>query len=157
MVSSGTGSRPRSIPTKRRIDSESYSASSTAGSDRLNQQEIDAMQTAMAAARDATPPLLETKFEPSPGQFNIISVASSADRPSFNRESQETISRRAGEAHVPRDDDQQLERLMTVDQLAEIWQLHPRTIRRMIADGRIPVQRFGRSVLIHPKVARRTE
>jgi excisionase family DNA binding protein len=47
-----------------------------------------------------------------------------------------------------------LERLLTVDQLAEIWQLHPRTIRRMIADGRIPVQRFGRAVRIHPKVVR---
>ena len=48
-----------------------------------------------------------------------------------------------------------LERLLTVDQLAEIWQLHPRTIRRMIANGQIPVQRFGRAVRIHPKVARR--
>src|SRR5436190_223967 len=37
VVSSGTGSRPRSMPTNRRIDSESYSASSAAGSDRLNQ------------------------------------------------------------------------------------------------------------------------
>jgi hypothetical protein len=37
VVSSGTGSRPRSMPTKHRIACESYSASSTAGSDRLNQ------------------------------------------------------------------------------------------------------------------------
>jgi len=58
---------------------------------------------------------------------------------------------------VPRDDVQQLERFLTVDQLAEIWQVHPRTIRRMIADGRIPVQRFGRAVRIHPRVARRAE
>ena len=36
VVSSGTGSRPRSIPTNCRITGESYSASSTAGSDRLN-------------------------------------------------------------------------------------------------------------------------
>src|SRR5208282_1052718 len=36
VVSSGTGSRPRSIPTESRITTESYSASSTAGSDRLN-------------------------------------------------------------------------------------------------------------------------
>jgi excisionase family DNA binding protein len=48
-----------------------------------------------------------------------------------------------------------LERLLTVNQLAELWQLHPRTIRRMIADGRIPVRRFGRAVRIHPDVARK--
>jgi hypothetical protein len=35
VVSSGTGSFPRSIPAKWRITAESYSASSTAGSDRL--------------------------------------------------------------------------------------------------------------------------
>ncbi len=33
VVSSGAGSRPRSIPTNPRIAGESYSASSTAGSD----------------------------------------------------------------------------------------------------------------------------
>src|SRR2546428_3006332 len=37
VVSSGTGSRPRSIPTNARIVGESYSVSSTAGSERLNQ------------------------------------------------------------------------------------------------------------------------
>jgi hypothetical protein len=36
VVSSGTASRPRSILTNSRISAESYSASSTAGSDRLN-------------------------------------------------------------------------------------------------------------------------
>src|SRR5207302_1755473 len=36
VVSSGTGSQPRSMPTNCRITTESYSASSTAGSDRLN-------------------------------------------------------------------------------------------------------------------------
>ena len=36
VVSSGTGSRPRSMPTNCRIPAESYSASSTPGSDRLN-------------------------------------------------------------------------------------------------------------------------
>src|SRR6184192_396594 len=36
VVSSGTGSQPRSMPTNCRIPTESYSASSTAGSDRLN-------------------------------------------------------------------------------------------------------------------------
>src|SRR6202011_5680029 len=38
VVSSGTGSRPTSMSTKRRIADESYSASSTAGSDRLNRR-----------------------------------------------------------------------------------------------------------------------
>src|SRR6266567_1442556 len=36
VVSSGAGSRPRSMPTNCRIASESYNASSAAGSDRLN-------------------------------------------------------------------------------------------------------------------------
>src|SRR5271157_3890734 len=36
VVSSGTGSRPRSMPTNCRITTESYSASSSPGSDRLN-------------------------------------------------------------------------------------------------------------------------
>src|SRR5207244_991701 len=36
VVSSGTGSQPRSMPTNCRITAESYSASSTPGSDRLN-------------------------------------------------------------------------------------------------------------------------
>src|SRR6185312_4616049 len=36
VVSSGTGSRPKSMPTNCRMARESYSASSTAGSDRLN-------------------------------------------------------------------------------------------------------------------------
>src|SRR5206468_11044582 len=37
VVSSGTGSRPRSLPTNVRMIGESYSAASTAGSERLNQ------------------------------------------------------------------------------------------------------------------------
>ncbi len=41
VVASGTGSRPRSIPTKPRIATEAYRASSTAGSDRLNQHPLD--------------------------------------------------------------------------------------------------------------------
>src|SRR5947199_9632898 len=36
VVSSATASQPRSMPTNCRITTESYSASSTAGSDRLN-------------------------------------------------------------------------------------------------------------------------
>jgi excisionase family DNA binding protein len=39
-------------------------------------------------------------------------------------------------------------RLMTVVQLAELWQVSQRTIRRMIADGRLPVRRIGRAVRI---------
>jgi excisionase family DNA binding protein len=47
------------------------------------------------------------------------------------------------------------ERLLTVDQLAELWQVSPRTIRRMIADGRLPVIRLGRAIRIAAKVAAR--
>ena len=43
------------------------------------------------------------------------------------------------------------ERLWTVDQLAELWQISPRSIRRMIADGRLPVVRLGRAVRIPGK------
>ena len=43
------------------------------------------------------------------------------------------------------------ERLWTVDQLAELWQISPRSIRRMIADGRLPVVRLGRAVRIPAK------
>jgi excisionase family DNA binding protein len=39
-------------------------------------------------------------------------------------------------------------RLMTVAQLAELWQVSQRTIRRMIADGRLRVRRIGRAVRI---------
>jgi excisionase family DNA binding protein len=62
------------------------------------------------------------------------------------------ISRRADGARGPRDDVQQLKQFMTVGQLAEHWQLHPRTIRRMIANGQVPVQRFGRAVRISRNV-----
>jgi excisionase family DNA binding protein len=41
---------------------------------------------------------------------------------------------------------------MTVDQVAKHWQLSPRTVRRMIAQGRLQVLHFGRAVRIHPKV-----
>ena len=33
---------------------------------------------------------------------------------------------------------QRLERLLTVDQLAELWQISERTVRRMTAGGRLP-------------------
>jgi excisionase family DNA binding protein len=55
-------------------------------------------------------------------------------------------------ARVLRDDVQQLERLLTVEQVAKHWQLSPRTVWRMIKLGRLPVSRFGRAVRIHPKV-----
>jgi len=45
----------------------------------------------------------------------------------------------------------EIERFLTVNELAAVWQLHPRTIRRMIADGRVPVRRFGRAVRIQPR------
>ena len=43
--------------------------------------------------------------------------------------------------------------LLTVRQVAENWQVSERTIRRMIADGRLPVIRLGRAVRIPAKAA----
>ena len=37
---------------------------------------------------------------------------------------------------------------LTVRQVAERWQVSERSIRRMIADGRLPVVRLGRAVRI---------
>ena len=45
--------------------------------------------------------------------------------------------------------------LLTVPQVAENWQISPRTVRRMIADGRLPVVRLGRAVRIPAKAAAR--
>lgn len=45
------------------------------------------------------------------------------------------------------------DRLLTVDQLADRWNVHPRTIRRKIKDEKIKIVRIGRSVRIHPSVA----
>jgi excisionase family DNA binding protein len=47
---------------------------------------------------------------------------------------------------------QRLEPLLTVNQVAELWQISPRTVRRMIADGRLSVIRFGRAVRISAKM-----
>jgi excisionase family DNA binding protein len=47
------------------------------------------------------------------------------------------------------------EMLLTVHQVAENWQVSQRTIRRMIADGRLPVERLGRSVRIPAKGVKR--
>lgn len=48
---------------------------------------------------------------------------------------------------------QRLERLLTVGQLAELWQISSRTVRRMIANDQLPVLRLGRAVRIPAKVA----
>jgi len=52
---------------------------------------------------------------------------------------------------MKKDDYKRRGRLLTVRQLAEAWQVSERTIRRMIADGRIRVVRIGRSVRIPGK------
>jgi excisionase family DNA binding protein len=45
------------------------------------------------------------------------------------------------------------EDLLTVQQVAENWQVSQRMIRRMIADGRLPAVRIGRAVRIFAKTA----
>jgi excisionase family DNA binding protein len=41
--------------------------------------------------------------------------------------------------------------LLTVHQVAEHWQVSQRTVRRMIADGRLRIVRLGRAVRIPTK------
>jgi excisionase family DNA binding protein len=41
--------------------------------------------------------------------------------------------------------------LLTVHQVAENWRVSQRTVRRMIADGRLPIVRLGRAVRIPAK------
>jgi len=41
--------------------------------------------------------------------------------------------------------------LLTVGDVAGILNLHPRSIRRLIADGRLPVVRVGRAVRVRPE------
>jgi len=48
------------------------------------------------------------------------------------------------------------EGLLTVQQVAENWQVSQRMIRRMIADGRLPIVRLGRAVRIRAKPGRTT-
>jgi len=43
------------------------------------------------------------------------------------------------------------EALLTVSQVAENWRVSQRTVRRMIADGRLPVVRLGRAVRVPAK------
>jgi excisionase family DNA binding protein len=45
---------------------------------------------------------------------------------------------------------QTLPQMLTVNEVAEILQISPRTVRRMIDDGRLPVVRIGRAVRVHP-------
>jgi len=40
--------------------------------------------------------------------------------------------------------------LLTVDDVAAVLRLSPRSVRRMIEDGRLPVIRLGRAVRVHP-------
>jgi excisionase family DNA binding protein len=47
------------------------------------------------------------------------------------------------------------QRLLTVDQLADRWQVSSRTIRRMIKTEEVEVLRIGRAIRIHPDVANR--
>ena len=42
-------------------------------------------------------------------------------------------------------------RLLTVDEVAQMWQVSTRTIRRMIKKKQIPVIRIGRAIRIRPK------
>ena len=42
--------------------------------------------------------------------------------------------------------------LLTVSQVADNWQVSPRTVRRMIADGRLEVVRLGRAIRIPAKM-----
>ena len=42
-------------------------------------------------------------------------------------------------------------RLLTVEEAAELLRLSIRQLRRLIADGRLPVSRIGRSIRITPE------
>jgi excisionase family DNA binding protein len=44
-----------------------------------------------------------------------------------------------------------LRSLLTVADVAKILNLHPRSVRRLIADGRLPVVRLGGAVRIRPE------
>jgi len=45
----------------------------------------------------------------------------------------------------------QLEPLLTVDDVAKVLRLSLRTIRRLIAEGKLPVVRIGRAIRIRPQ------
>jgi excisionase family DNA binding protein len=44
-------------------------------------------------------------------------------------------------------------RLLTVSEFATLWRCSEKTIRRRIAEGKLPVVRNGRLVRIHPRHA----
>ena len=48
---------------------------------------------------------------------------------------------------------QPAEGLLTARQVAENWQVSERTVRRLIADGRLRVVRVGRAVRIPPEAS----
>ena len=41
--------------------------------------------------------------------------------------------------------------LLTVAEVGELLRLSPRSIRRLIADGRLPIVRLGRAIRIRPQ------
>jgi excisionase family DNA binding protein len=41
--------------------------------------------------------------------------------------------------------------LLTVPEVAELLRLSPRSVRRLIADGRLPVVRLGHAIRIRPQ------
>ena len=47
----------------------------------------------------------------------------------------------------------QLERLLTVSEYAEVRGCSEKTVRRRIAEGKLPIVRTGRLVRIHPRYA----
>jgi excisionase family DNA binding protein len=63
-------------------------------------------------------------------------------------------ARGAAMVRESRSDDED-QRLLTVDQLADRWQVSERTIRRMIKTKEVEVFRVGRAIRIHPDVANR--
>ena len=60
------------------------------------------------------------------------------------------------EKHTPRrrnKNPRAAEEVLTVRQVAENWQVSERTVRRMVADGRLRVVRVGRAVRIPPEAS----
>jgi excisionase family DNA binding protein len=53
--------------------------------------------------------------------------------------------------HSPVSPRDRLRPLLTVSDVAKILNVHPRSIRRMIAKGRLPVVRLGGAVRIRPE------
>jgi excisionase family DNA binding protein len=49
-----------------------------------------------------------------------------------------------------------MRQFLTVEQLAEIWQVSKRTVYRMIGSGALPARKFGSLYRIDPEVAMRS-